>query len=148
MVVFVSSRWRKLKWFLAMLWILQGCAAFSPGRGPDPEVLVIRNRSGRDIKTATLSAAGAGAGWRYGSISPVPRGASQTYVRPDSAPRLPAHLRLAWETAGEGAFSREVSLTRLPEAPHSDPESGGLEALVFEIRPDDAVDVYRDTYSP
>ena len=140
----MSGRRLYLLLALPMLAMTLGCAALPAGRGSDPAVLIIRNHSGQDIGTATVSAAvsSANAGRRHGSISPVPRGASQVFVRPASAPRLPALLNLTWDTAS-GVVTREVSLRRpLKERDEA------LNALVFEIRPDLAVDVYRESYSP
>ena len=67
----MSGRRLYLLLALPMLAMTLGCAALPAGRGSDPAVLIIRNHSGQDIGTATVSAAvsSANAGRRHGSIS-------------------------------------------------------------------------------
>ena len=135
-------------WAIFLTAEMMGCTLIPGNRGTEPAVLIIRNHSGQDIDTVTVSAAqgNAASGRRYGSISPVPRGASQVFVRPRSAPRLPKHLRLAWDIPGGKQIVREVALKpALGGRPSSRPAVDSM-ALVFEIRADHSVETYAEPY--
>ncbi|MDJ0784494.1 MAG: hypothetical protein QNJ22_21200 [Desulfosarcinaceae bacterium] len=123
--------------------LMTGCAAGTRFGRSEPTVIVIRNHSGSHIDAVTLSAAddAVSGGRRYGSISPVPDGATQLFARPAAAPRLPARLQLSWKTASGVRQVRVVSLTQLIRD-----RQAGADALVFEIQTGARILVY--TASP
>jgi hypothetical protein len=78
---------------------------------------------------------------KYGTVSPVPSGASQVYFRPDSAPPLPKTLLISWVTNDSISHAREI--TPATKSSH-DPKAN---AMVFEIHPGDLVNIYREVFS-
>lgn len=116
------------------------CASLPIGRTAEPPVIVVKNSSGIDIATVTLREAGRSpdrAG-RFGSLSPVPAGVSQSYMRPKEPPPFPADVAVEW-IDGEGRTrSRNVNVSK---ALRSSTGAAG-EALVFEIGPFEDVQVF------
>jgi hypothetical protein len=120
---------------------LASCASLPAGRGKEPAVIVIRNRSGADIAAVTLREAGRGSGEsRFGTIAPVPQGASQEVGRPTDPPPLPGNVAVEWVDHQGRTVVRELSLRQALKG-----SAGGRnEAIVFEIGPAEEVMVFRE----
>jgi heat shock protein HslJ len=116
------------------------CSTLLISRNAEPPVIVVRNRSGVDIATVTLREAGRSperAG-RFGSLSPVPAGVSQSTVRPKAPPPFPAEVTVEWIDSEGRTRSRDVNVSK---ALRSATGAAG-EALVFEIGPSEDVQVF------
>ena len=136
----MSAAWVAAVNILLYLGLVAGCAGGIGHRGREPGTLIIRNNSGQAIESVTLSAPPRSKTGpvRHGSIAPVPLGASQVYVRPTSAPPLPATLQVQWVTASGQIHSRSVGLTQVLRSGQVKEEK----ALVFEISAGQQVNVY------
>ncbi len=119
--------------------IAPACSSLPIGRGVDPSVIIVRNSTGADLAEATLSEASGGSrAARYGSISPIPRGASQVFVRPNNPLQLPRNVILEWINDQGSRYSLELSLKQVLQT-HAG-EKGGT--LVFDILPQGDAAVY------
>jgi len=124
--------------FLAIM-LLSSCASLPSVGVKEPRIIVIRNRSGADIDTVTLRDAGTRLqASLFGSISPVPNGVSQEYIRPTDPSPFPRTVAVDWIDIGGRFHRREVSVSK---ALGSAAESGE-ETLVFEIGPFEDVLVF------
>jgi len=124
--------------FLAIL-LLSSCASFPSVGGKEPHIIVIRNRSGEDIDMVTLREAGTRSkASLFGSISPVPNGVSQEYVRSTNPPPFPRTVAVEWIDNEGRTRMREVSISK---ALRSAAGIGG-DTLVFEIGPVEDVLVF------
>ena len=132
-----AARWLLLALMLGMP---VGCASMSRQSQTEPPIIIVRNASGVDLRTVSLRAAGDSgeADLRVGSVSPVPKGASQVFARPSSRAPLPMELEVAWVDAFAASYTRQVSL----EPALKEATGAPGEALVFEIRPSGAIAVY------
>ena len=123
--------------FLAVL-LLSSCASLPSVGVREPHIIVIRNRSGADIDTVTLREAGTRSyASLFGSISPVPDGVSQEYVRSTNPPPFPRTVAVEWIDNEGRTHMREVSVSK---ALRSAAGIGG-DTLVFEIGPVEDVQV-------
>jgi heat shock protein HslJ len=116
------------------------CSTLPISRTAEPPVIVVRNRSGVDIATVTLREASRSrerAG-RFGSLSPVPAGVSQSTVRPKAPPPFPADVAVEWIDSEGRTRSRDVNVSK---ALRSATGVAG-EALVFDIGPFEDVQVF------
>ena len=123
--------------FLAFL-LMSSCASIPIGGGKEPHIIVIRNRSGADIDTVTLREAGSRShASLFGSISPVPDGLSQEYVRSTNPPPFPRTVAVEWIDNEGRTHMREVSVSKALRS-----AAGiGDDTLVFEIGPIEDVQV-------
>jgi hypothetical protein len=112
-----------------------GCAHISSQK--EPSVIIVRNSSGEGIAFFTLKSIQK-SGTRYGTISPVPRGASQVFVRPSSPPALPKRLEVEWGTDSGIHNSKVVSFEGVLKSNGNQQR----DTLVFEILPNGLVNVY------
>ena len=146
MVMFKKKYHSHLLWFVGFYaFLLLGCASIIRGPTKAPDILIVRNNSGVEIMTVTLQSADSPDRQkrRYGAISPVPRGASQVFPRPTSAPPLPKRLLISWVTHDAVFHSRKISLAQaLGSSP--DPKAN---TIVFEILAGDLVNVYWEVSS-
>lgn len=126
-------------WFLVFAFVVSACSSLPISREAEPSVIMVRNSTGADLAEASLSeAAGGGVASRYGSISPVPRGASQVFGRPTDPRQFPRTVNLEWIDVQGSRHSRELSLKKVLRT-----ATGAKgEALVFDILPLENVDVY------
>lgn len=121
--------------------VLTSCASLSAGRGEEPRTIVIRNRSGADIAAVTLREAGRGSGGSpFGTIAPVPQGASQEVGRPTDPPPLPGNVAVEWVDHQGRAIVRELSLGKALKGA----ARGRNAAIVFEIGPAEEVLVFME----
>ena len=123
--------------FLAFL-LMSSCASIPIGGGKEPHIIVIRNRSGADIDTVTLREAGSRSrASLFGSISPVPDGVSQEYVRATNPPPFPRTVAVEWIDNEGRTHIREVSVSKALRS------AAGIsgDTLVFEIGPVEDVQV-------
>ena len=100
---------------------------------------MVRNLSHDDLKTVYLSAVPKDkhSAVRFGSVSPVPRGISQSVVRARTAPPLPPELLLRLtDKQGHETVARVFIKDLLSSTTGADNE-----ALVFVIKPDHSVEV-------
>ena len=115
--------------------ILAGCTSLQLTRHAEPGTIVVINNCDTDLVFVALHTDGSGTsdtkGGRYGSVSPVPRGAAQIFGRPSSPPPLPDSIVVSWEEQSGHSYSRQVSLIQALR------ESTGKtgEQLVFDIYP-------------
>ncbi len=115
------------------------CSTLPIGTVTEPPVIIVRNSTGADLAKATLSeAAGGNRAFQYGSISPVPRGASQIFVRPTKPQKLPKTVNLEWIDDQGIRHSRELSLMKVLQTATG---TKG-EAIVFDIWPRGDVAVF------
>lgn len=131
----VTRAARAFVWIVAgvMASGLPGCRAASPQRHREPPVIVVYNNGPVGLRVVSLSAA-SGSGSepaRIGSVSPVPRGASQVFGRPTDAPPLPPVVEVSWTDDLGQDYTRKVVLEAVLREATGEPG----EALVFEIRP-------------
>ena len=123
---------------LAIMHLLS-CASLPIGGGEEPRIIVVRNRSGADIDTVTLREASPGQhASGFGSLSPVPVGVSQVYVRPTDPPPFPRTVAVEWVDSEGRMHVRELSVSKALRSA----TGGGDEALVFEIWPAEEVLVF------
>lgn len=135
------SRIVHYRWGIPLLatLLLSSCASLPISADKEPRIIVIRNRSGADIATVTLREAGREAqASRFGSISPVPSGVSQEYIRPTDPPPFPRTIAIEWVDSAGRTHVRDLSLSK---ALRSATGSRG-EALVFEFWPSEDVLVF------
>ena len=119
--------------------LVPSCASFPIREGKEPGIIVIRNRSGADIDTVTLRETSTRSqASLFVSISPVPFGVSQEFVRPTDPPPLPRTVVIEWVDNEGKARVRDLSISK---ALRNATGSGG-EAIVFEIWQDDDVLVF------
>ncbi len=137
------GRWDGTIILLLLLGLVASCASLPPGRGKEPKVIAIRNRSGADIATVTLREASrsGSAAARFGSISPVPDGATQVVVRPSNPPALPRTIAVEWVDSDNRTRVKELSLSAALRSLAGSPN----EALVFEFGPFHDVLVFVET---
>jgi len=111
------------------------CTAVQLTRRAEPGTIVVINHCTTDLVFVSLHLQASDKvdvkGRRFGSISPVPRGAAQIYGRPSSPPPLPDTLQVHWQEDGGSSYSCRVSLI---EALRESTGKTG-EQLVFEIFP-------------
>jgi hypothetical protein len=81
---------------------------------------------------------------RVGSMSPVFRNITYTYVRPENSPPLPRRLRVNVAYPREAPRSTVVDISDAI----SHFKGGRNEAIVFELRPDGSVATYVDQVEP
>jgi hypothetical protein len=115
---------------------LSSCASLPVGGGGEPRIIAVRNRSGVDIATVTLRESVPGKQVSgFGSLSPVPAGVSQVYVRPTDPPPFPRTVSVEWVDESGGTHVRELSLSKALRSA----AGGEDEVLVFEIWPAEEV---------
>jgi hypothetical protein len=118
-------------WALIICVMLLACAGFSFNNDKEPQIIIIRNRSQIGLTEFALKEAprfGSGP-VRHGAISPVPRGASQVYMRPSHAPPLPKTLVVEWIDDNGRHYTQAVSTGDVRRKSTGHPD----EALVFEV---------------
>ena len=118
---------------------LLSCTSVDVTARKEPNIIVVRNMSHDDLKTAYLSAVAKDekSAVRFGSVSPVPRGISQSVVRARTAPPLPPALLLRLtDKFGHDTVTRVFIKDLVASATGADNE-----ALVFVIKPDNSVEV-------
>jgi hypothetical protein len=119
-----------------ILALLSACASLPVAGGGEPRIIVVRNRSGVDIATVTLRESVPGQRVSgFGSLSPVPAGVSQVYVRPTDPPPFPRTVAVEWLDESGGTHVRELSLSKALRSA----TGGDDEVLVFEIWPAEEV---------
>jgi len=125
---------------LAVAAIMSACATLPFGSGKEPPEIIVRNRSGADIATVTLreKSWSANQAAKFGSLSPVPDGVSQSYLRSSNPSPFPREVTVEWVDAESRTLRRDVSLGRVLRDATGEPG----EALVFEIRPNQDVMVF------
>ena len=118
---------------------LTACVSVPPVAKQEPNIIIIRNLSDTDLKSVYLSAAKTHSSQavRFGSLSPVPRGVSQSVVRARTAPPLSHELLLRWTDKFDREFVQRFSISELL----SKATGADNEALVFVIRPDNSLAV-------
>jgi hypothetical protein len=116
------------------------CSTLPAGGHAEPKVIAVRNRSGADIVTVTLRQSGGSPSQatRFGSVSPVPAGVTQSVRRQTDPPRLSPTVTLEWVDNQKRTHTRELSLAN--ELSFATGAEG--EMLVFEIRPSGDVLVF------
>ena len=124
---------------ILVIFTLSSCASFPIGDGKEPRTIVVWNRSGADIATVTLREAVSGQhASRFGSLSPVPAGVAQVYVRPTDPPPFPRSVAVEWLDNEGRTHVRELCLSKALRGSTGSSD----EALVFEIWPAEEVLVF------
>ena len=118
-----------------------GCSTIQTTKYPEPKIIAVKNNSGTSLSVVTLRGVRTSGDKqvRMGRISPVPKGATQVFNRPSSAPSLPIQVIISWTDYYQRQYEREISLDKIL----SDPNTQTKEALVFEIRPSGRISVYK-----
>lgn len=127
---------------LSMISILTGgCSTIQTTKYPEPKIIAVKNSSGTSLSVVTLRGVRTSGDKqvRVGRISPVPRGATQVFNRPSSAPPLPVRVIISWTDYYQRQYEREISLKKIL----SDPDAQTKDSLVFEIRPSGRISVYK-----
>jgi hypothetical protein len=125
---------------IATAFVVAACSTLPIGSTSEPPAIVVRNRSNVDIDTVTLreTSLSPDRAARFGSLSPVPAGISQIYMRPTNPPRFPKTMTLDWIDKEGRTHSQELSVAKALRS-----STGAAdEALVFEIWPYDEVLVF------
>ena len=119
--------------------LLVSCGGHRPPSGPSPAAIVIENASGGRLGVVTLEEwpQKEGTSVRMGSVSPVPRDASQVIARSSIGPALPREVRIEWVDDRGSRFSEIRAIDDLVEAFEQDPSA----ALVFRVGPLGILDV-------
>jgi hypothetical protein len=119
--------------------LLASCAGHRSPGGPSPSAIVIENASGGRLAVVTLEQwpQKQGSSVRMGSISPVPRDASQVIVRSATSLALPREIRIEWVDDRGTRFSEVRAIDGLVAAFERDPQA----ALVFRIGPLGILDI-------
>jgi hypothetical protein len=127
-----------------------GCAS-TPAMAPfaaerEPRIIAIRNGSGRPAQTILLQDAHERADQprRVGGISPAAAGMLYTFLRPKNSAPLPATVRVVFSFPREPQQSKVVDLSEIAKKATGTPN----EALVFELRPDQTVEVSLEQVQP
>jgi hypothetical protein len=128
----------EIMFVLVFVFVAPACSHTWIGRGAEPPTIMVRNSSGADLAEVSLSEAAGGSASRYGSISPVPRGASQVFGRGTNPQQFPRTVNLEWIDSQGSSHSRELSLKKVLRAATG---TKG-EALIFDINSQGNVDVY------
>jgi len=102
-----------------------GCTSLPNLGFIEPKAIIVRNNSGTGLSQVDLFEVKkrSGEGGRFGSISPVPEGASQILVRGSSPPPLPAVIGVRWIDNRGREFHEQVSLKQILK--QSSEHSGG-----------------------
>jgi len=118
-----------------------GCSTIQKPKYSEPKIIAVRNNSGISLSVVTLSEVrnSDDEQIRRGSVSPVPRGATQVFKRPSSAPPLLARVIISWTDYDQGQYEREISLDKIL----SDPRTQTKDTLIFEIRPSGRINVFK-----
>jgi hypothetical protein len=118
---------------LSLLLLALGCALLPQAQRAEPGIIVVRNKSGRDVLEVRLANASAtpDPAVRHGSLSPVPQGVSQVVVRPTDAPPLAHAVDVSWTDSSGETWSVRVDLDEALGGATGGPDL----ALVFELRP-------------
>ncbi len=127
---------------LSMISMLTGgCSTMQRAKYPEPATIAVRNNSGISLSVMTLSEIrnSDDTQIRRGSVSPVPRGATQVFKRPYSPPPLPARVIISWTDYDQGQYEREISLEKIL----SNPNTQTKDSLIFEIRPSGRINVFK-----
>lgn len=117
--------------FILALIGIMGCTEMLMVKHTEPPVIIARNSTGIHLERVTVSSApdATGRSTRFGTISPVPKGASQVFVRPTDPARLPETVLIEWIDTQGNKYYRHLSLK---DALKASTGSKG-EALVFEF---------------
>ena len=128
--------------FAAVLFHTAGCVTVEKPVKKEPAIIAVRNLGYADISQVHLSAVPKqqNAATRFGSVSPVLRGVTQSVVRARNAPALPAEMLVRWTDKNGKEYRQLIKLQPLIE------KSTGREdeVLLFVIQPDHRVDVILD----
>ena len=118
-----------------------GCSSIQRNKYPEPTTIAVRNNSGISLSVVTLSEVrnSDNTQIRRGSVSPVPRGATQVFKRPSSPPPLPARVIISWTDYNQRQYEREISLEKIL----SDPNTQTKDTLIFEIGQFDRINVFK-----
>ncbi len=118
-----------------------GCSTIQKPKCPEPATIAVRNNSGVSLSIVTLSEVrnSDDTQIRRGSVSPVPRGATQVFKRPSSPPPLPARVIISWTDYDQKQYEREISLEKIL----SDPDTQAKDSLIFEIGPSGRINVFK-----
>jgi hypothetical protein len=128
---------------LSMISMLTGgCSSIQKTKYPEPTTIAVRNSSGISLFVVTLSEVrnSDDEQVRMGSVSPVPRGATQVFKRPSSAPPLPARIIISWTVHAQEQYEKEISLEKIL----GDPDTHTKVTLIFEIRPSGRINVFKE----
>ena len=128
---------------LSMISMLTGgCSTMQRSNYTEPKIIAVRNNSGISLSVVTLSEVrnSDDMQFRMGSVSPVPRGATQVFQRPSSAPPLPARIIISWTDYNQRQYERDISLDKIL----SDPNTQTKDSLVFEIKPSGRINVFKE----
>jgi hypothetical protein len=122
--------------------MMGGCSTIERIKYPEPTSIAVRNNSGISLSVVTLREVrnSSDKPVRWGSVSPVPRGATQVFERPSSAPSLPERVIISWTDYAQGQYEREISLEKIL----SNSNTQTKDSLVFEIGPFGRIAVFKE----
>ncbi len=130
---------------LFMIALLTACASLPLAGAKEPSAIAIRNNSGADIREVTLrehSRYASGAA-RFGSLSPVPAGVTQLYIRPSAPPALPRTISVEWVDSAGKTHVKDLSVSSALRSLRGTRD----EAIVFEFGPAADIQVFVESIS-
>ena len=125
---------------LAVVLLLSaGCVTVEQPVKKEPAIIAVRNLSSADISQVQLSAVPKqqNAATRFGSVSPVLRGVTQSVVRARNAPALPEEMLVRWTDKNGKEYRQLISIENLLLHSTGSPR----EAIVFIIGTDNRATV-------
>ena len=122
-----------------LLLLLVSCVTVEEPPKKEPAIIAVRNLSYDDLSVVQLSGITAqhAATGRFGSVSPVPSGITQSVVRSRNAPALPPEMMVRWTDKIGKQYYQKVSIQELL----SKATGNENEAIVFVIQTDQKVHV-------
>ena len=122
--------------------MIGSCSTIERTKYPEPTSIGVRNNSGISLSVVTLRGVRTSGDKqvRMGSISPVPRGATQVFKRFSSSPPLATRVIISWTDSYQRQYEREISLDKIL----SDPDTQTKDSLIFEIRPSGRISVFKE----
>jgi hypothetical protein len=91
-----------------------GCGSMAGPSRHEPPIIAVRNSTGVRLAEVSVRAVGANQqSQRVGSVSPVPSGVQQIFVRPSSRPPMPKQAEISWTDSRGVQNSQVVSLEQI-----------------------------------
>jgi hypothetical protein len=122
--------------------IAGGCSTLERTKYPEPGIIAVRNNSGVNLSFVSLRGVltTVGKSVRMGSVSPVPKGATQVFERPSAPPPLPKRVVISWADHAQRQYEKEISLEHII----SNSAETIKNTLVFEIGPSGRINVFEE----
>ena len=122
--------------------IFSSCSIVQETKHSEPGIIAVRNNSGKPLSIVSLKEVPheSKQSIRVGSVSPVPKGATQVFHRPSPPPPLPKRLMISWEDNTQQRYEKEIQLRSFLSSSMLTIE----DTLVFEIGPSGKVNIIKE----